>query len=623
MKSIYVLITVIALLIMTRISHSQEIFDAITNNDLPTVQALIEKDESLIRFKDNSGNTALHQAVMTGSIPITEYLLSKGADINAANTRQNTPLHEAIQSKRESIARLLIEKGADVNRINVNKDTPLHRAASTDQAAIGEFLIAKGATIDPLDQWGRTPFLVVARQTGNVEFGKLLLKNGADITVKDRDNLMALNLAAWRGFNGFIDFLLDRHAGYDTSRGRSRQILISAASGGSLRLFEVILNNDTTLLNKEYFRRYIIRTAVMGGSVDIVKLLLSKNISLNNDANEYGWTPLHYASAKGHATMIRFLNERGIDIDTRTASGKSAYNIAEENIRSEVLNTIRELRGDTSPQQFPQLSGPYLGQTPPDGMPKLFAPDLVASPIEDENHSSVTFSPDGKEIYWNKSNTLWKTSLVNDRWTKPAVVPFCREDSAVYDNPFITPEGKKMFFTSRRPGAVGIGKENIWYVDRTASGWSGPQPVNSEVNAMQLHWSVSVSNTGTLYWSGVGEDSKGKGDIYYSNYVSGKYSKPVNMGPAINTDAAESCPYISPDETYIIFSRFSQEGENFYISYKSSSGEWLPAAKIHDESEGVSPKISPDGKYFFFLGAGAEGIYWMPAQFIETLRPKE
>jgi len=45
----------------------------------------------------------------------------------------------------------------------------------TDQKGIGELLIAKGALIDPIDLWGRTPFMLVARQNGNVEFGKLLL----------------------------------------------------------------------------------------------------------------------------------------------------------------------------------------------------------------------------------------------------------------------------------------------------------------------------------------------------------------------------------------------------------------------------------------------------------------
>jgi polar amino acid transport system permease protein len=32
---------------------------------------------------------------------------------------------------------------------------------------------------------------------------------------------------------------------------------------------------------------------------------------------------------------------------------------------------------------------------------------------------------------------------------------------------------------------------------------------------MQLHWAVSVSNSGTLYFGGTGQDSYGGADIYY------------------------------------------------------------------------------------------------------------
>jgi ankyrin repeat protein len=94
----------------------------------------------------------------------------------------------------------------------------------------------------------------------------------------------------------------------------------------------------------------------MGGSVEIVNSLLAKDIPLNNDANSYSWTPAHYASADGHAAMIRFLIAKNIDITQRTLSGKSVYNVAEENNQSEVLKLITALQGDTSPQCLATIS---------------------------------------------------------------------------------------------------------------------------------------------------------------------------------------------------------------------------------------------------------------------------
>ena len=97
------------------------------------------------------------------------------------------------------------------------------------------------------------------------------------------------------------------------------------------------------------------------------------------------------------------------------------------------------------------------------------------------------------------------------------------------------------------------------------------------------------------------------------------YTKPENMGEIINSEGTDHCPFIAPDESYIIFSRFGPGG-GFYISFKDQSGKWLEPVKIHQYLEGVCPYVSPDGKYFFF---NSDGIYWMPAKFIEALRPKE
>lgn len=623
MKTLISILVIAVFLFAAAAAQAQEIFAAVKNNDLEKIKVLIEKDASLVNIKDEAGNTPLHNAVIIGSGEIIELLLSRGADINAQNTQLNTPLHEAIQNRKENTAALLIGKGADLGKTNVHKQTPLHRAASLNQKKTGKMLIDRGAAIDPVDKYQRTPFLIVARQTGDVEFGKLLLNKGANINSKDINNQMALNLAAWKGFNDFIDFLLDNGAEYDTTRGESRWMLTFSVRCGSARLFKVVLDKEKSLLSDESFNRRIMHAAIMGGSVEIVNLLLAKNIPLNNDANIYGWTPAHYAAFNGHAAMIRFLVKKNFKINQRTLSGKSLYNIAEENNQGEVLKTIKELNGDTGPKRFPVLTGSYLGQTPPVSEAKLFAPDIVSGAKDDDNHGSITFMPDGKEIYWNmrwnEKGKIWLTKLLNDKWTEPEIASFCETGLYMDDNPFITPDGQKLFFTSTRPGAVSEKKENIWFVERTSSGWSEAKPVSSKVNAMKLHWGISVSDSGTLYFGGTGQDDYGRGDIYYSKPVNGVYSQPVNIGAVINSKDLDHCPYIAPDESYIIFSRFGRTGRGFYISFKDKSGKWLKPVKFTKYSGDVCPLITPDGRYFFF---NCDGIYWMPAKIIEELKQK-
>jgi hypothetical protein len=198
-------------------------------------------------------------------------------------------------------------------------------------------------------------------------------------------------------------------------------------------------------------------------------------------------------------------------------------------------------------KEFPELTGPHLGQKPPVNEPVLFAPGIVSN---GRNHSSVAISPDGKELYWiGVKGKIWFTKLESGRWKKPEVVSFCKEDSHEYDNSFITTDGNKMFFTSFRQGVVSQEKETIWYAERADSGWLDPKPISSEVNETPLHWSISVSDIGTLYLQfqdASGKSYGGIGDIYYSKLVNGEYTKPVSIGSAINTPATETCPHIAP-----------------------------------------------------------------------------
>ncbi|NWV29306.1 ANKR7 protein, partial [Origma solitaria] len=66
-------------------------------------------------YRDASGNTALHLAVMVSSKSLVELLLEHGADIDAKNKSGLTPLTVAITESHDEMVKLLLQKGADVN----------------------------------------------------------------------------------------------------------------------------------------------------------------------------------------------------------------------------------------------------------------------------------------------------------------------------------------------------------------------------------------------------------------------------------------------------------------------------------------------------------------------------
>jgi WD40 repeat protein len=279
--------------------------------------------------------------------------------------------------------------------------------------------------------------------------------------------------------------------------------------------------------------------------------------------------------------------------------------------------------------EFPKLTGPYLGQKPPVKEPVMFAEGIVF-----KAHSSAAFSPDGTEVYFeigtkdSNSTQIGFSKIIDGVWTKPEAVSFCNEDTYQSGNPFISPDNKKMFFTSFAP-VPGIEKEhreNIWYSDRTSSGWSEPKPVSRAVNSLRIHWSISVSGNGTLYFQGERLDIDDSMGIYYSRLVDGEYAEPTKMGQEINKPGAmTTCPHIAPDESYMVFTLMGEgpEVSGIFISFKDESGKWRPAVMLEGgsvERGGLSPRVTPDGKYLFYVNSG---MFWMPIEErIEQLRLK-
>ncbi len=602
-----------ALILVSGSLNAQEIFDAVKVNDLAKVQGIVAKDPSLVRSKDASGNTPLHAAAIVGSVPIAEWLLSKGADINADNLASMTPLFEAIRNAKDEAALFLIDKGADLSK----NGGALNAAALRNRLAVAERLIAKGVDID--QKKGDYTALGNAARMGRFEVTEILVRKGASLNVRDSLGNTVLDNAVIYGAddNRAIDLLLDRSAEVNTDPAFLRTALSAAARRGHPRLFEYYrARGGEALFADESNRRAFMRSAILGGSLELVKKLQARQIPLDFSANAAGMTPLHWlAFDPGKLGMIELLARSGVDLNVRTKDGRSAYNIAEANGNREGMALLIKLGASIEPQKFPVITGPYVGQTPPGDELTAFAPGII-----EQDHGTIAFSPDGREVYWPTGKAIMMMKFRDGRWTQPAYAPFSGPSEIDFydDVPFVTPDNKRLFFTSLRPvGSETSRKENIWFVERTADGWSEPKPVDAPVNALSLHWQVSVSSTGTLYFGGQKDkDHYGRGDIYCSRLVDGKYSEPVNLGPAINTPDSESQVFIAPDESFILFWRAPTQVPSAYVSFKGPNGEWLPAVKFDLPWAPGGLMVSPDGKYLFSAGR------WKSAKFLEALRPK-
>jgi hypothetical protein len=267
-----------------------------------------------------------------------------------------------------------------------------------------------------------------------------------------------------------------------------------------------------------------------------------------------------------------------------------------------------------------------LGQKLPGEKPEIFAPGIVS--IEVLEHSPPVFSRDGKEVYWatDYPMKIMHMKVKDGKWTPPAVTSF--HSSFGDSEPVLSFDNKKLFFLSTRSedGTKTIKKENIWYVKRVIQGWSTPKMLSQSVNSYKMHWTISLDRENSLYFASAHGSGYGAQDIYKTVYKNGGYLKPENMGENINSPLAETTPFMAPDNSYLIYAiRNHPQGRgnlDLYIAFSHKEGHWSKPVNlgpsINTASPELCPVVTPDGKYLFFLGGG--DIYWVKTKVIHDLK---
>ena len=122
---------------------------------------------------------------------------------------------------------------------------------------------------------------------------------------------------------------------------------------------------------------------------------------------------------------------------------------------------------------------------------------------------------------------------------------------------FITADGKRVYFCSNRPreGESGARSDyDIWFVDRTGTGWSQPVNVGPPVNSEANEFYPSLTSAGVLYFQSHREGGVGRADIYRSIPENGRFTALELLPETINSPDFEGDALIAPDECYLIVS---------------------------------------------------------------------
>jgi len=174
------------------------------------------------------------------------------------------------------------------------------------------------------------------------------------------------------------------------------------------------------------------------------------------------------------------------------------------------------------------------------------------------HEGTFSFTPDGKTVYFTRNNyynnqyktdstkvnrlKLFSAQLVNDEWVNVQELPFNNDNYSV-SHPAVSPDGKKLYFSSDMPG--GMGQSDIYYVDIKGNNqFSDPVNLGPNINTEGRENFPFVSKKGNFYFSSDGHLGLGGLDVFSCKNVDGRFSRPRNLGVPLNSGKDDFAIYI-------------------------------------------------------------------------------
>lgn len=243
-------------------------------------------------------------------------------------------------------------------------------------------------------------------------------------------------------------------------------------------------------------------------------------------------------------------------------------------------------------------------ETPKPAAATLWTPAAISGPGYE---SSPTFTPDGRTMIYLAADKdfgtyrLMQSHCEKGAWSKPAPPSFAMPLPVIEADPFVTPDGQRLYYISSRHAPA---KEDfdIWYVERTTGGvWGEPQRLPEPVNSSAAELLPRTGADGRLYFGSGRAGSAGGGDIYAATEIRPGEWTVANLGPPVSGEAHDYEAEISRDGQTMI--TVSDRGDRSHLyRYRREGDRWVEVGRIPADPDQfqVGPLLSPRGDRLLF-----------------------
>ncbi|MFT4313550.1 MAG: ankyrin repeat domain-containing protein [Wolbachia pipientis] len=309
-----------------------------------------ERLKSLINEKDKFGYTPLQYSAKNGKWDIVNLFLDKTAERNQDDVADKnkfstswTTMHYAVYNGNmdllNDIFQFLSDKETIINTKDNSDWTPLHYAVYYNALDVVKFLVGKGADISARDKDGKIPLdlatqengtgiaeflkqtqldldkqLLTAVQDRNLSKAEVLVSRGANINTKNDDGYTSLHFAVLKNFQSGIDYLIKKGANIDAKDNIGRTPLHWAARDGYLGIVQAITEGGANLDVKDKDNKTPSDLASWKGYNNIVQYL--KQVQLDKKL---------LAAAKGNdCHKVKNLVSQGASLEAKDRNGRTS-----------------------------------------------------------------------------------------------------------------------------------------------------------------------------------------------------------------------------------------------------------------------------------------------------------
>ena len=244
---------------------------------------------------------------------------------------------------------------------------------------------------------------------------------------------------------------------------------------------------------------------------------------------------------------------------------------------------------EVPPRQQPEVDVELIGE----GVVSTEATEFAAA-----------FTSNGDTLYFSRApdrrarSRLFVSVRDSTGWGEPTALAFSKGRYRDAD-PFLAPDGSRLYFSSDRPAPVGAAGMNTWWVERRDDGWSEPRTAGPPLNSEAADVYVSLTRDSTLYFSSRRGD--GTQSLYRIRLTAGGWERPS----PVTFEQFESVgnPLIGPDGEFLVFVAAGPGSPDLYLVCPEGDGwsepERLPKG-INSAASDYAPALDPvDGTLVF------------------------